>query len=246
MNVNGWKDAREQLCKYYVEFYVNSKAYKRMEKQNSKQSNVSNISSTVSNEETNNIPRTEHLKIDLNDTDSEESTNLNESGGVTEEDQRLLDKDKGAKEFKKVIKKWMDYSKTIQWKKLYPELKRDGKLELVEDLMKIDLKKLMDTVQNVNRLNKNCFGLLPLMSSCSKCQLGALNAQSFAERINSAANLIVTKEKVSLDSSIIDKLVTLRMNRSFMAFVQSNKQKGNINLIAGLDKIIEKDEEIWS
>ena len=48
------------------------------------------------------------------------------------------------------------------------------------------------------------------MPNCSKCQFRALNAQSFAERINLDANLVVTKEKVSLDPIVIDKLAALR------------------------------------
>ena len=67
----------------------------------------------------------------------------------------------------------------------------------------------MSAMQNANKASKNCFGLLPLMSNCSKCQLGALSGQNFAERINSVANIIVAKEKVSLDFSVVDKLVTL-------------------------------------
>ena len=55
--------------------------------------------------------------------------------------------------------------------------------------MTIDIKKLMDAAHNVNKANKSCFGLLPLMSNCSKCNLRALNAQSFAEIIYSEANV---------------------------------------------------------
>ena len=73
--------------------------------------------------------------------------------------------------------------------------------------MRIDSKKLIDTVQNVNKVKRKYFGLLPLISNYSKCQLGVLNAQRFAERLNSAENIIITKEKVSLDFSVIDKLL---------------------------------------
>ena len=72
-----------------------------------------------------------------------------------------------------------------------------------------------------------------------------MNAQSFAERIDSAENHIIAKEKVSLDSSVIDKLLTLKMNKSFMTFVKNNKNGGNINFIAGLDEMVEIHEEVW-
>ena len=54
----------------------------------------------------------------------------------------------------------------------------------------------------------------------------------------------LSQEKVSLDSSVIDKVVALRMNKSFMIFVQNNKHRDNINFIAGLDEIVETDEEV--
>ena len=38
-------------------------------------------------------------------------------------------------------------------KKPCPELRTDGKLELVEDLMRIDLKKIIHAVQNVSKVN---------------------------------------------------------------------------------------------
>ena len=78
----------------------------------------------------------------------------------------------------------MKCSKPIDQKQLCPDLIKDGNIDLVEYLMKMDLKKLMDAAQNANKANTNCFGLLPLMSIFSKCQLGAFNAQIFSERIN--------------------------------------------------------------
>ena len=89
-------------------------------------------------------------------------------------------------------------------------------------------------MQNVYKLNENCFGLLPLISNGSKYQLGALSTQSFADRINVVENLIVAKEKVSSDFSVIDKLLILRMT-----VWTKNKNRGNVNVVAGLD------EEVW-
>eukprot|EP00966_Prymnesium_polylepis_P039974 928125-Prymnesium_polylepis.1 len=39
---------------------------------------------------------------------------------------------------------------------------------------------------------KQDYGHLPVMAACSKGQIGALNAESFCERVLSAANLVVT------------------------------------------------------
>ena len=51
----------------------------------------------------------------------------------------------------------MKHNKSIDWKQLYLELKTDGNLNLVEDLIRIDLKKLIGSVQNVKKGNKNYF-----------------------------------------------------------------------------------------
>jgi len=52
-----------------------------------------------------------------------------------------------------------------------------------------------------------------------------LLASSYAERINSAANLILTKGNSLLDDAEIDMCTVLRMNREFMAFMRFNFPK---------------------
>ena len=42
------------------------------------------------------------------------------------------------------------------------------------------------------------------------------------------------------------ELAALRINKSVIMFVQNNKNRGNINYIAGLDKIGVKAEVFWS
>ena len=76
-------------------------------------------------------------------------------------------------------------------------------------------------------------------------QLGALNSQSFAERINSVANLIVTVKRGDLHPVLMNKLVMLRMNETFMQYLCAQKRHGNINIISGIDEI---DDNIcvWS
>ena len=118
---------------------------------------------------------------------------------------------------------------------------------MIDDLMEVDMKPLMDHLQHINKKNKNCFGNLPLMANCSKYQPGGLNAQSFAESINSAANVIVTKDRLKMDPKLIDALVTLRMNSTFMKFICENKYHGSINIIiAGLANQINENDELWS
>ena len=63
--------------------------------------------------------------------------------------------------------------------------------------------------------------------------------QKFSERINSAANKVITKEIVKTGPKFLDMLVTLQMNENSMTFIKDHKYKGNINLIAGLQEMNE-------
>ena len=57
---------------------------------------------------------------------------------------------------------------------------------------------------STKHVRKNCYGYLPLMIGVSKCQLGAVSSESYSERINSAANQVVTKYVVSTDPDFVD------------------------------------------
>ena len=70
--------------------------------------------------------------------------------------------------------------------------------------------------------NLTKFGYLPKMASSSKRSIGAMLASSFAERVISAANLIVTKGYTLLSPSEINMCVVLRINNKFMDFVLKN------------------------
>ena len=72
------------------------------------------------------------------------------------------------------------------------------------------------------------------MDNCSKYQLGRLHAQSVAERINPAANVIVTKDRIKIDPKLVGVLITLRMNSTFMKFIRENKYCWPIHIITGM------------
>jgi hypothetical protein len=57
------------------------------------------------------------------------------------------------------------------------------------------------------------------MASSSSGQIGYLPAESFNERMISAANDIVTEGNTLLDDEEIEMLVLLRMNSDFMEFM---------------------------
>ncbi len=61
------------------------------------------------------------------------------------------------------------------------------------------------------------FGYLPMMAVAS---LGALNAESFCERVLSCVKLVVSDLHVRLKAEEIRMLVMLRMNREFMEYMR--------------------------
>ena len=87
--------------------------------------------------------------------------------------------------------------------------------------MKVDIKKMMDKISDENDRHGGKFEYLYEMRKNSRCQLGALSSQSYVERMNSAAKLLVTKNRTLLDHDNIDKLVVLRMNRPFMMMTRT-------------------------
>ena len=79
------------------------------------------------------------------------------------------------------------------------------------------------------------------MCRLSPCQLGALNAQSFAERMNSCAKIVVGKKKTRLCHELIDKLVVLQINQNFMDFCW---EQGSIAKVATVKNEMGNDETI--
>ena len=78
----------------------------------------------------------------------------------------------------------------------------------------------------------------------SPCQLGALNTQTFAERMNLCAKLIVSDERTNLNHGLIDKLVVLRMNLKFMIYCWGKNSK--IKKVKQFQNGIGNDEDIYA
>ena len=106
---------------------------------------------------------------------------------------------------------------SVPWKTLFPDLTT---FDLIDDLMPIDIGVVYIYIEKKEDPDRSKFGLIPLLASCSDGEIGALNAESFAERIISAVDLIMTDGRTALDDSTMDKLVVLRMNRDFMTFMR--------------------------
>jgi len=64
------------------------------------------------------------------------------------------------------------------------------------------------------------------MASSLGGQIGALDAESFCERILSEANDVCHEKNTLLDTEIINMLVVLRMNREFIRFIRFMNSHG--------------------
>ena len=137
---------------------------------------------------------------------------------LTEDQLVARDRRLGRIEFNDVIREWVKWK--IPWRKLFVHLPKDQNLCVMEHMMKLPMKPVMDIMERTNCERENISGYLPLMCKNSPVQLGALSAQSFAERMISAGNLLITRKRTLLDDDLINKLIVLRMNRKFMEFMR--------------------------
>ena len=109
-----------------------------------------------------------------------------------------------------------------QWSALYPNNKFEI-FNIYSELLDLYVKVLLDSAKHYSKGNGLCFGLLPLMCKVSKCQLGSLMSQSFAERMNLRGKLIVTENIVCLKHNTLEKLVVLKMNKTFIKHCRQKK-----------------------
>jgi hypothetical protein len=90
------------------------------------------------------------------------------------------------------------------------------------DLWHVDMGKVMKHLYLDVPGSKILFGFLPKMAIFSRGSIGALGASSFCERINSAANQVVTSGNSMLGTKEINMIVTLRVNRAYMAYMREH------------------------
>jgi hypothetical protein len=64
------------------------------------------------------------------------------------------------------------------------------------------------------------YGYIPLMAGCSPFQLGALNSESFCERVFSEVNNTMTTGNTLLNDQELQMLTLLRINRDFIAHMK--------------------------
>ena len=66
------------------------------------------------------------------------------------------------------------------------------------------------------------YGHIPRMAGASYGQIGALNAESFNERVLRCAGHVLTEGNTLLGHEELEKLVILRMNKDFMIFMREH------------------------
>ena len=247
MDRTGWNNTGAILGRKYIKFYCQCKDYDRKNELDclvlaadatsaGAEVNPTVVTTAIAQEGM--APLTNSgssgLVIDILSDSEEDDMNDDEDihGLPSDEEVRAKDKNDADIEFQSAFKKWKKY--VPDWLELYPTLKSHD-ANLIDDFMPLNLKPMLEHLEKENKGGK--FGYPYLMMGCSVGQPGALNAESFIERANSAAKLLIDDKNTSLADHLIDKHVFLRMNTSFMEFMSSNKSAchGTI-IIPGLAK----------
>ena len=91
----------------------------------------------------------------------------------------------------------------------------------IEDLMDLDMGDLYQKIIESDE-KARLYGYIPLMASSSPYQIGALNAESYCERVLRCAGHILNEGNTVLGDDKLEKLVILRMNRAFMVHMRKH------------------------
>jgi len=246
---NDWKNATDTLQTFYIDFFMKRKAHDREKAQ---RNNSQSAPDTPARE-----AHRSKSRIDMIDDNSDEedgsSIGLSDNGPNDEEEQLNIDRNEAILEFNRVIKNWS--WRTPDWKKLFPNdtftIFKDPDTEdetcdpdPFTELIDIDMCVLMHHIERYNSDNNNTFGYLPMMTRLSPCQLGALTSQSFVEQMNSCGKMIVGERRTRMKHEIIDILVILRMNRTFMTYSRSKESMKKTSDI-DLRQVVQRDGEIF-
>ena len=242
---------------FYVQFFKQCKMFDRTAANGGTQSNIEQVQLPAGDYLAEPTRRKQLYCLSDSEDEDQESDGTMSSTGVpltgravviAQED---LDEANAKEEFKKVHKAWAKYFNPVyaghlNWKALYPKLPGDARPDLedhMETYMKLDMKPLMLHLERVNKEKRNIFGYLPLMCKSSPVQLGTLNAQSHAERMNSSGNLMVTKHRLRLSDDIVNKMVCIKINKPFRDHLLKTVYYKRVLSIPGIEKVQDNDKE---
>ena len=125
-------------------------------------------------------------------------------------------------EAKKVWKNWTKLLAIVDWRAQFPDANLPEEPDIVFDLMELDMGIFYNKIIQSDT-DRKIYGYIPAMASCCYAEIGALNAESFCERVLSAANLVVNEGNTLLDPEEVEMTSVLRINRPFMEKMRASK-----------------------
>jgi hypothetical protein len=116
------------------------------------------------------------------------------------------------------------------------------------ELFNVDMDKVMKRLCIGPDANSELYGYLAKMAATSRGSIGALMADGFAERANSAGNAVLTKDNSLLGEDEINEVVVLHMSRSFIKHMRLHhpeafQQHFNVAVFKPGDNDEEAEEE---
>ena len=233
-NADEWHDAIRALRDFYVEFYVQGKKYDRKQNRPTNDATDEQASIDSSDNDLSESEPDDHADMLIVDA-MVNLQNETPQDDLTEEDRVELDTAAATKEYDDIIYEYAQWK--FPWREVYDkkEIEEMGcqpgeKLDTIDHLINVDVEKMMKAVQKLStEKRKGKYDLLINMCKNSRCQLGALASQSFAERMNSVGNLLVTDKRTKLGKELLNKLVVLHMNRDFIHDNRRSKAGAVVN-----------------
>jgi hypothetical protein len=156
-----------------------------------------------------------------------------DSGLAAEESLEQFDdsacREAGYSNFQRVRPLWKALSVGIDWVQSFPEMLEGKKLEdidFLDDLLQLNMGELYAG------FDSGIDAEYGFMFCYSMTVLGRSLASSYAERINSAAALIMTDGRTLLGKELLEMCVLLRMNKVFMRFMRATYPDIALELVA--------------
>ena len=225
-----WKDAVAALKVFYIEFYIKSKAYDRKKLKERTAAMVDVDDEGIESKNDIDAVIDDAIKepccddddmVIFDDDDMMERDTAVVVTNLTEDNLVELDEKAAGEEYDKAIKSWMAIK--LPWRELIEvPLKSSEKVDPFLHLMNINMEKVMESLEAASLQRDGLFTQLIAMCKNSHCQLGALSSQSFCERMNSVANLVITKNRTKMGDELLHKLVVLHINGKFMEACRRN------------------------
>jgi hypothetical protein len=137
----------------------------------------------------------------------------------------VLEEARLKEEFKVAYQHWKAAPGKTNWQRYLSAEKWAGvqasgnKIDIIDHLVDADMLCFFrDIMKEDSNRTPKMYGLLPLLASC---HLGALNAESFCERVMSCVNGVVTTLHTRMLAELVEQIVVLRINKKFMAWVRA-------------------------